>query len=221
MKIHLLVIADSLHYDSGLNSRQSYIDQFVQQLERGGQEVIVTYHAPMAISTIAEVLQRVPLRRYDLIILQIANRHLRDSRLALRPTAGTRFVEHVMAWKCRIQSMLGAIRPLNEVYAHLSMILETLRFHRSRVILMTPFPHREPVSGWLRRKGSAILKSEGHHRGFRVFDVQALVDSREEFFSTGDRERLNAISHELIGRRLYDFYRTEPSMTTGPLKQDT
>jgi hypothetical protein len=74
------------------------------------------------------------------------------------------------------------------------------------------------VSGWLRRKGSTILKREGQHRGFRVFDVQSLVDSREEFFITGDRERLNAISHELIGRRLYDFYRTEPSITTGHLK---
>ncbi|GAB3891512.1 hypothetical protein GCM10028803_03400 [Larkinella knui] len=221
MKVHLLVIADSLHYDSGLNSRQSYIDQFVQQLERGGQEVAVTYYAPMALCTIAEVLQRVPLRRYDLIILQVANRHLRDSRLALRPTAGGKLLEHLMAWKLRIQSFLVTIRPLSEVHAHLSTILETLRFHRARVILMTPFPHREPVSGWLRRKGSAILKSACRHRGFRVFDVQSLIDSREEFFITGDRERLNAISHELIGRRLYDFYRTEPSITTGHLKLDT
>lgn len=221
MKIHLLVIADSLHYDSGLNSRQSYIDQFVQQLERGGLEVVVTYHAPMALCTIAEVLQRVPLRRYDLIILQIANRHLRDARMVLRPSLGDKFLEHLNAWKLRLQSCLGNIKPLHEVYKHLSLILETLRFHRGRVILMTPFPHREPVSGWLRRKGSAILKSEGHHRGFRVFDVQALVDSREEFFITGDRERLNAISHELIGRRLYDFYRTEPSITTGHLKLDS
>jgi hypothetical protein len=118
MKIHLLVIADSLHYDSGLNSRQSYIDQFVQQLERGGLEVVVTYHAPMALCTIRDVLQRVPLRRYDLIILQIANRHLRDARLALRPTAGAKVVENLMAWKLRIQCCLGGIRPLREVYAH-------------------------------------------------------------------------------------------------------
>ncbi|RRB01189.1 hypothetical protein [Larkinella rosea] len=221
MKIHLLVIADSLHYDSGLNTRQSYIDQFVQQLERGGLEVVVTYHAPMALCTIADVLQRVPLRRYDLIILQIANRHLRDARMVLRPSTGEKLIEYLNAWKLRGQSFLGRVKPLREMYSHLTLILETLRFHRSRVILMTPFPHREPVSGWLRRKGSAILKSEGHHRGFQVFDVQALVDSREEFFITGDRERLNAISHELIGRRLYDFFRTEPSITTGHLKLDT
>lgn len=221
MKMHLLVIADSLHYDAGLDSRQSYIDQFVQQLERGGLEVVVTYHAPMALYTIAEVLERVPLRRYDLIILQIANRHLRDSQLVLRPTAGERIREHVLSWKFRVQSWLDQVRPLREVHHHLTRILETLRFHRHRVILMTPFPHREPVSGWLRRKGSELLKSEGHYRGFRVFDVQALIDSREEFFITGDRERLNAISHELIGRRLYDFYRTEPSITTGSLKQDS
>lgn len=221
MKIHLLVIADSLHYDSGLNSRQSYIDQFVQQLERNGQEVVVTYYAPMALCTIAEVLHRVPLRRYDLIIMQVANRHLRDSRLALRPTTGERFQEYATVWKLRIQSWLSGIRPLREVQENLSLILKTLWHHRQRVILLTPFPHREPVSGWLRRKGSEILKSEGQHRGFRVFDVQALVDEREEFFITDDRERLNAISHELIGRRLYDFYRTEPSITTGWLKLDS
>lgn len=221
MKMHLLVIADSLHYDAGLTSRQSYLDQFVQQLERSGREVIVTYHAPMALCTIADVLQRVPLQRYDLIILQVANRHLRDSGLALRPTTGERLREYAMAWAVRIQWWLDRVRPLREVHQQLARILETLRFHRHRVILLTPFPHREPVSGWLRRKGSDLLKSEGRYRGFRVFDVQALIDSREEFFITGDRERLNAISHELIGRRLYDFYRTEPSITTGSLKQDS
>ncbi|GAB3341002.1 hypothetical protein GCM10027299_54900 [Larkinella ripae] len=221
MKIQVLVIADSLHYDSGLNARQSYIDQFVQQLERSGQDVMVTYYAPMALCTIADVLHRMPLRRYDLIILQIANRHLRDSRLALRPSTGDHIQEYATVWKLRIQSWLGGIRPLREVRENLSLILKTLAFHRQRVILMTPFPHREPVSGWLRRKGSDLLKSEGRHRGFRVFDVQALVDERDEFFITDDRERLNAISHELIGRRLYDFYRTEPSKTTGWLKLDT
>ncbi|GAB3260475.1 hypothetical protein GCM10027347_24790 [Larkinella harenae] len=220
MKMHLLVIADSLHYDAGLNSRQSYIDQFVQQLERGGQEVVVTYHAPMALYTIADVLHRVPLRRYDLIMLQVANRHLRDARLVLRPTPGERTLEHAAAWKLRIQSWLGGIRPLREMQENVALILKTLRLHRERVILLTPFPHREPVSNWLRRRGSDLLKHEGRIRGFRVFDVQALIDSREEFFITGDRERLNAISHELIGRQLYDFYRTEPSTTPGPLKQD-
>ncbi|MGA0560733.1 hypothetical protein ACO2Q8_28970 [Larkinella sp. VNQ87] len=220
MKLQLLVIADSLHYDAGLNSRQSYIDQFVQQLERAGQEVVVTYHAPMPLHTIAEVLHRVPLRRYDLIILQIANRHLRDARLSLRPTPGEKLLELATMWKMRILSWLINIQPLRDVYTQLARILETLRFHRHRVILLTPFPHREPVSGWLRRKGSDLLKSQGSHRGFHVFDVQALIDSREEFFITGDRERLNAISHELLGRRLYDFYRAESSLTTGQLKQE-
>ncbi|MFC5411989.1 hypothetical protein ACFPMF_21880 [Larkinella bovis] len=221
MKMHLLVIADHLHYDAGLTSRQSYIDQFVQQIERSGQEVVITYFAPMALATISEVLHRVPLRRYDLIILQIANRHLRDSRLALHPTRSKQLTEYLTVAKLNLLSWLRGIRPLREVRKNLLLMFKTLRYHRQRVILLTPFPHREPVSGWLRRKGSKLIKNEGRHWGFRVFDVQALIDSGEEYFIPGDRERLNAISHELIGRRLYDFYRTEPSITTGSLKQDS
>ncbi|WP_128544338.1 hypothetical protein [Larkinella soli] len=221
MKFQLLVIADSLHYDYGLHSRQSYIDQFVRRLERCGQEVVVTYHAPLALGTVAEVLQQVPLGRYDLIILQVANRHLRHPRLPLRPTPTERLSEYVRLGALSITSFVGRVPALQEVQHHLAAIFRVLWRHRRKVILLTPFPHLEPVSGWLRKKGSALLREAGKRNGFRVFDTQWLVEPREEYFIPDDRERLNAVSHELIGRRLFDFYREEPTISTGRLTLDT
>ncbi|GAA4416620.1 hypothetical protein GCM10023187_48210 [Nibrella viscosa] len=104
----------------------------------------------------------------------------------------------------------GALARLNEVNSTLRNILKSLRAHRHKVILLTPLPHREPVSRWLRNRGRELFIREATQQEFSVFDTHMLIQPKEEFFITDDPAHLNAVGHELIGSRLFDFYRAEP-----------
>ncbi|GAA4448181.1 hypothetical protein GCM10023189_05670 [Nibrella saemangeumensis] len=111
-----------------------------------------------------------------------------------------------------LRSLAGfrTLTRLNEVHRNLRIILKALRPHRHKVLLLTPLPHREPVSRWLRNRGRTLFIEEAAHQGFSVFDTHTLIQPREEYFIIDDPAHLNAVGHELIGSRLFDFYRAEP-----------
>jgi hypothetical protein len=49
-------------------------------------------------------------------------------------------------------------------------------------------------------------------QAFSVFDSDAVVKPRDEYFLTNDSGHLNAIGHELVGRALFDFYLAAPTI---------
>jgi hypothetical protein len=96
----------------------------------------------------------------------------------------------------------------------LAQLLNLLRPYRHTVILMTPFPCRSSLEQWMRARSRSVLLEEGFSQGFSVFDTKTIIHPRDEYFLTDDNEHLNAISHELIGHALFDFYQSAPTIVT-------
>lgn len=96
----------------------------------------------------------------------------------------------------------------------LRQLLTMLRPYRHTTLLMTPFPHRTGREQWPCERSRSVLLSRGTDQAFSVFDTRSVVGPRDEYFLTGDEEHLNAVSHELIGRALFDFYQSAPTIVT-------
>jgi len=114
----------------------------------------------------------------------------------------------------RSLAFLGCLPRLWAVKLLFNTVFHQLRGHRRRVIALTPFPHREPVSHWLRQKGQRLMLRAGRRHGISVFDTHKHIRTGEEYFLGSGQAYLNAISHELIGRELYDFYQAEPTIVS-------
>lgn len=252
MKIHLLVIGSCQTYGYGLAAGQSFVDQFIRRLEQSGQQVKADYYAPVSLQAVRYLLPKLPLHKYNMILLQGGHFELQQSPSfmslfakqrkrnelviavpadveALRnlsPLVKNRTATQPGNWlvsqmKLAFLQMMAGFRlvtRLNDVNRNLRSILQSLRSHRHKVLLLTPLPHREPVSRWLRSRGRNVFIEVATRQGFSIFDTHTLIQPREEYFIANDPAHLNAVGHELIGSRLFDFYRAEPIVLADEFK---
>ncbi|QDK78866.1 SGNH/GDSL hydrolase family protein [Spirosoma sp. KCTC 42546] len=100
----------------------------------------------------------------------------------------------------------GLVKQLLYVQQELTALLKQLQIHRQKVFLLTPTPHRELVSQWLRKQGRSLVIHEGHRWGITVLDTHSIIKPQEEFYISDDPSHLNAIGHELMGRALFACY---------------
>lgn len=232
----ILLLGDGHAYGHGLPARQlSYVGHFVRQLSRSGRSVTVEVYAHLTLAESIALLARLPLGQYDLIVLQaspdlIGRNGLRHS--PARSAAGSALpllnpparVDGRLA-PSNLRKRAGAIgRTLFNVALSLvptvngpgglRQLLALLRPYRHTTLLMTPFPRRTWLGQWPRERSRSVLLSRGIDQAFSVFDTGGVVGSRDEYFLTDDDEHLNAVSHELIGRALFDFYQSAPTIVT-------
>lgn len=232
----ILLLGDNHAYGCGLPTRQlGYVGHFVRQLGRTGRAVTVEAYAHLTLPDTTALLARLPLRQYDLIVLQLgpdliqrkANRPATGRSVAipalpiLRQPILTRSrvaLPNVVKRVGRIGKILvnvaasfvpGVGRP-----GGLMQLLTLLRPYRHTVLLMTPFPCRTVPEQWVRERSRSVLLETGMDQAFSVFDTGSVVQPRDEYFLTGNNEHLNAVSHELIGRALFDFYQSAPAIVT-------
>ncbi len=177
--LNVLVIGDFPGYGPGLRGDQHFAEQFVQTARRRGQFITAELYTPASFGCLPSLLERLPLERYDWVVVQTGHD-------ALHPSA---MLTALRGFRPTLHRLLGALQPLAD-----------------RVVLLTPFPHRQPLGSWLRRWGRRRLTGAAYRQGFAVFDTHAVVRSREEYYVTDSAEHLNAVSHELLGRGLYDFF---------------
>ncbi|AUD00693.1 SGNH/GDSL hydrolase family protein [Spirosoma pollinicola] len=221
----VLVIGDEHTYGYGLSGGNlSYIGHFIRQISRAGRAVSVEAYAHLTMAQTIATLAQLPLNRYDLIILQLdytliqtaASPFLYSSGVTVpvfpnsaslsRPSLSSR----MKALGAGLLSLVRTPRDLTSI----SILLNQLRPYRHNVLLLTPFSHREPLSRWLRNRSRAVLLQEADRRLVSVFDTDSVIRPREEYFLPNDKEHLNAISHELLGRSLFDFYQSAPTIVT-------
>lgn len=112
----------------------------------------------------------------------------------------------------RSLAAVKALPRLQQVRQEMQILLTLLSPYRYKTIIMTPFPHRDPISNWLRQQGGQWLLAQSGT--LHVFDTQQVVQPRDEFFLPNDIAHLNAVSHELIGSELYDYWRSESIIIT-------
>ena len=228
----ILLLGDGHAYGHGLGIRQlSYVGYFVRQLTRTGRSVTVEAYAHLTVSQATVLLSRMPLGQYDLIVLQLGSDLIQrgaDTGGPERPIAVPALpVSHRPTGTGKRVApatfkRVGAIgRTLFDVGASalscpvgLAQLLTLLRPYRHMTLLMTPFPHRTLLGQLAGAQSRSVLLKEGTDQAFSVFDTQAVVQPREEYFLPDDHEHLNAVSHELIGRALFDLYQSAPSIVT-------
>ena len=231
-----LLLGDGHAYGYGLAARQlSYTGHFVRQLSRAGRSVTVEAYSHMALPESTDMLARLPLSQYDLIVLQLGPDLIERSIPGsgpVRSAAGAKLP--ILHQPVQMNSAATRPKSLKRVGTvgetvfdiaasafssficpgQLTELLTLLRPYRHTVLLMTPFPCRTWPEQWLRERSRSVLLEEGTRQGFSVFDTESVVQPRDEYFLTGDDEHLNAVSHELIGRALFEFYQSAPTIVT-------
>ena len=225
--MNVLVIGDEHTYGYGLSGgKLSYIGHFIRQISRAGRAVSVEAYAHLTMAQTIAMLATLPLNRYDLIMLQLDHTLLLEPasqidclppETPLMPMAGLVTSPVQPGFRYRMRMVRAAIRSLirpDYPLTSLSVLLDELRPYRHNVLLMTPFPNQNPFSGWLRRCARVVLLREAERRLVSVFDTNSVIRSREEYFLPNDTSHFNAVSHELLGRSLFDFYQSAPTIIT-------
>ncbi|QJW89885.1 SGNH/GDSL hydrolase family protein [Spirosoma taeanense] len=237
----ILVIGDRHVSGYGLTAgRLSFLEHFRRQISRSGQSVQLEAYVHATLSAGRLTLSQLPLDQYDLIVVQTGQgcvdhpagfgalfvrssgeqadlTGLLSLPTSLQAVAGPkRAIRQGKTWaRLFLLKSLAAINQLprlRTVRNELADLLTTLRPHRHKVLLMSPFTQQEPVRQWLRQQGRALLIEEGERQAFSVFDTDTVIQPREEYFLADSEDDLNAIGHELVGRALFDFYQAAPTI---------
>lgn len=226
--MNVLVIGDEHTYGFGLSGGNlSYIGHFIRQVSLAGQVVSVEAYAHLTMAQMSSTLAQLPLNRYDLIVLQLDHHILQPSAFNLIDvpclatpvlphslgleinSTGTGLVNPFKAAKLVLSSLVRSRQTMA-----LSVLLKQLRPYRHNVLLLTPFPHLNRANQWLRKRSRQLLLEEADGQLFSVFDSDSVIRPEEEYFLMNDPQHLNAISHELLGRSLFDFYLSAPTIVT-------
>lgn len=232
-KFKLLVLGSDHVYGHQIAAGQSFVEQLVRRLSNEGRSLTVECHAPLSLLAMTRLLPRLPLQQYDLIVLQPGHHELQrpnalsalfatdsDANLpAGQPVGATPCgppaspLRHWWRDACalaglRLATGLVRLPRLRQTRHQLRAVLEGLQACGHNVVLVTPFPHQDPISGWLRRQGQRLFLEEGHRAFVSVFDAHALLDVGDVCFLPNTPANLNALGHELVGSALYDFSRT-------------
>lgn len=236
--MNILILGDAHTYGYGLSAGQlSYIGHFIRQISQSGPAVTVESYVHLTIPQAISTLSRLPLSQYDLIVIQ-PNQHWlsRQAGMSVRWTVPTpepatptvlwplraepvtvppptrknqlRLLGQMIGW--RLQQWLGLARPPKALLD----LLRLLSPYRHNVLLVTPFAHLNPWCHAQREQCRVVLQQEGEKQLFSVFDSHLIVVPREEYFLAGSQTFLNNISHELVGRALFDFYQSAPTIVT-------
>lgn len=234
--MEILLLGDGHAYGYGLGVRQlSYVGHFVRQLTRTGRAVTVEAYAHLTLRESTATLGRLPLGQYDLIVLQPGFDLIRRGAATGGPVPlvvgpvlpalnraaqpGNRIslskgMQRVGDTGKTLFDVVASVVPTVGCPDGLAQLLTLLRPYRHMTLLMTPFPRRTLLGQLAGAQSRSVLLEEGMDQAFSVFDTGAVVQPREEYFLTGDGEHLNAVSHELIGRALFDFYQSAPTIVT-------
>ncbi|GAB3809366.1 hypothetical protein GCM10028819_50790 [Spirosoma humi] len=227
--MNVLVIGDEHTYGYGLSEGNlSYIGHFIRHISRAGRAVSVEAYAHLTMAQTIATLSQLPLNRYDLIILQLDHTLIQGATSQAAQSSGLTMPAFPASVACsrqtasrKISDQLKMVRDAlmsfifpGRATSSISVLLKQLRPYRHNVLLLTPFSHLEPTQHWLRKRGRAVLLREADKRLVSVFDTDSVIRPREEYFLPNDKEHLSAVSHELLGRSLFDFYQSAPTIVT-------
>jgi len=229
--MNVLVIGDEHTYGYGLRSGQlSYINQFIRLMGRlgKGDSISVEAYAHLAMPRLLNALSQLPLGRYDLIILQLDESMRRavvdepgeaGPATSCLPTLYPPASRKRSRWKSELRAvgrnlLSDGLNRLRRKPTGLSRLLTLLKPYRHTVVLLTPFPHQQKLVNWGRQRLRHRMVERASRAAFSLFDTSQVLGTGEEYFLTDDPEHLNAVSHELLGQALFDFYQSAPAIVT-------
>ncbi|GAB2561248.1 SGNH/GDSL hydrolase family protein [Spirosoma areae] len=225
--MNVLVVGDEHTYGYGLpGGKLSYIGHFIRQISRSGQGVSVDAYAHQTMPQVLTTLAKLPIEQYDLILLQLDYTAIQPPE-PVKPAGSNNIslpclpgvfpkADHTIGASpaSLIAATMRFMLSPTGVGTGLSALLTQVRPYRHKVLLLTPFPHREPIRRWVNKHSRAVIVQEANDQLVSVFDTDSVIRPRDEYFLTNDAKHLNAISHELLGRSLFDFYESAPTIVT-------
>ena len=121
----------------------------------------------------------------------------------------------------RLLAPLCRVGRLREIGAQLTDLLCYVQPYRRRLVLLTPFPHPEPVCNWLRQKGQQLFGQYGRRHMIPVFDTAAVLGRGEEFFTDTQPGQLSCghlspVAGDLLGQALFDYIQTNALLPARP-----
>lgn len=220
----------------------SFIGHFVRLIRQTGHTVSVEAYAHSTLSAIRLMLSQLPLEQYDLVIIQAGKGCLdhpagngalwiHDSGQyadlsgdlvlpACLQLPVEQRLEKKAGWLSKAAYLLyvktmarfGQLPRVHTVKQEMKALLTLLKPYRHKVLMLSPFTHRDPIVRWLRQEGRALFLQEDVRQMFSVMDSDTVIQSREEYFLPTDEGYLNAVGHELVGHALFDFYLAAPTV---------
>ncbi|MBD2702405.1 SGNH/GDSL hydrolase family protein [Spirosoma sp. BT702] len=225
--MNVLVIGDGHTYGYGLpGGKLSYIGHFIRQIKRSGQAVSVEAYAFHSMMQGLSTLKKLPLEQYDLIILQLdvaiiqpinpVRKH-KDNQPLLPYLPEVGFKNERMPFVSRLKTSLGllltSVLPIRS-RTYFGALLKQIRPYRHKVLLLTPFPNQHPLEQWLSQRSGNIMLSLAEKQLVSIFETNSVIGASDEYFLPDDSKHLSAVSHELLGRSLFDFYESAPTIVT-------
>ena len=102
------------------------------------------------------------------------------------------------------QRIHGPIPYLAQFSDQLTNAFNELRYYRSKVVILTPFPTFNEVDQWLRRAAYPLICRQAQQAGFALIDTFDVVPRRKAFFLP-DGIHLNQLGHLTVAFYLANF----------------
>ncbi len=204
----ILVIGDQHTTGFGLPAGQvGFVGHFVRQISRAGQAVTAETHTSASLTDVQTLLSQLSLENYDLIIWQSGE------GCWPVPARPTNRLSAARQWlRQRIPARSIPVFGVEETPTELMTVLQLLRPHRHKALIMTPVPaQNRRLYRWC-EQGRQLLLRQGYQQGFSVFDTSRHIRPTAEYVLDHLPAFLNAVSHELVGRALFDFYQATPTI---------
>ena len=202
--MNILVLGGKQACGPGLPNGKGYLAQFLRRLNADRQSVQVDYR-PVSLYEATQLLPRLRLTAYDLIILQV------DGPADWLPkTAARRLLMR------GVLSLYGQkLAHFREVRSQLARILLQVQLYRRQVVLMSPLPHENSLEQQVGQLTRTVYAQQSRDWHVPFFDVTRHLPGGDELFQAGASGQLSAVAHEVLGSELHTFI-TEPTYTLWP-----
>lgn len=203
---------------------RGYVPQLVGKLQQEGWQVHIECHAPVDIHVALPLLQRLNLNRFDLILLELGHTRLQQPASAgfsgyspsYSHTQFDRIRSYGIVAALRLLAAIGQIGLLREIEAQLANLVYYLQPYRRRLVLLTPMPHPQPVTNWLRQRGQDLFVQYGRRHMIPVFDTTMVVGEGDEFFVDAYQGQLSPVAGDLLGQTLFEYIQTNALLPARP-----
>jgi hypothetical protein len=193
-----------------------YVPRLLEQLKRAGWQVQIECHSPVDLNLALSVLHRLNLSRFDLILLELGHQQLTIPQPSNTDQLGAfvRSAGRLMA--LRLLNWANCVPQLRQVDSLLLDLLYYLQPCRHRLVLLTPFPHPQSVSHWLRMRGRDLFWKHARRTMIPVFDTNLVLGQGEEFFADEQQGYLSGVAGDLLGQSLFDFIQINTLLPARP-----
>lgn len=133
-----------------------------------------------------------------------------------RPNPGDRGLSQLKLGILQLMDSIGKVGRLLEIKAQLTDLLYYVHPHRRRLVILTPLPHPQPITNWLRKKGQYLFGQLGRRHMIPVFDTATVIGQSEEFFTNANQGHLSPVAGDLLGQTLFDYIQNNALLPAHP-----